>query len=70
MNVLDGLSPLEKPENKRTKLDIQELIFRTYNKFREDYSGMTYEEGIRYALDWLFGESDEDPMPYAENDND
>lgn len=26
------------------------------------FSGMTYEEGIVTAIDWLIGDSDEDPM--------
>ena len=26
------------------------------------WSGMTYEEGVRACLDWLIGDSDDNPM--------
>jgi len=30
--------------------------------FDKDFSGMTYAEGVRAALDWVTGDSDEPPM--------
>ncbi len=30
-------------------------------KGRSKYPGMTYEEGVRAALDWACGNQDEDP---------
>jgi len=38
---------------------IQEQIDASFDK---DFSGMTYAEGVRAALDWVTGESDEEPM--------
>lgn len=26
------------------------------------YPGMSYEQGVKYALDWVLGNSDEHPM--------
>ena len=30
------------------------------------YSGMTYEEGIRIALEWVLGDVDDDEFEYAD----
>jgi hypothetical protein len=38
---------------------IQEQIDLSFDK---DFGGMTYAEGVRAALDWVTGESDEPPM--------
>jgi len=30
------------------------------------YHGMTYEGGVKYALDWILGNSEDEPMPNEE----
>ena len=32
------------------------------NSGTSKYPGMTYEEGVRAALDWITGDIDDDPM--------
>ena len=27
------------------------------------YHGMSYEEGVKYALEWILGDSNDEPMP-------
>lgn len=49
----------------RTDEQIDTLITRTCDEPAQGYkstkfSGMTYEDGIRAALDWVLGNSDED----------
>ena len=43
---------------------VAEQIERCYlaEKNGSKYPGMTYEEGIRAALDWVTGFSDDEPM--------
>jgi hypothetical protein len=40
------------------------------NKGISKYPGMTYEEGIRAAIDWMSGESDEPPMDDTDDTDD
>jgi hypothetical protein len=49
----------------RSQEEVNEQIDRAsdnINKGISKYPGMTYEEGIRAAIDWMSGESDELPM--------
>jgi len=48
----------------RTEEEIDEVNNRIMEAMVEGtkFSGMTYEEGCQYMLQWLIGEIDEDPM--------
>lgn len=55
----------------RSKEQIEEMLNRTYKADETGvsiYPGMKYEDGVRAALDWLFSEDDEDPLPPEEDD--
>lgn len=28
-----------------------------------NYPGMSYEQGVKYAIDWITGQSEEEPIP-------
>jgi len=48
----------------RTRDEIDRVIDWTINEEgqgRTRYPGMSYEEGVRDAIDWLLGDSDEAP---------
>lgn len=48
----------------RTNAEINEQISRATDAAAHgsQYPGMSYEEGVRCALDWVIGESDDLPM--------
>ena len=46
-------------ETKRTQAEIDELFDRcveSENRNESAYSGMTYEQGIKAAIEWLFND--------------
>ena len=45
----------------RTKEEIEEQIDLTM-EFPNKFHGMTYADGVKYALQWVLGEMDEKPM--------
>lgn len=47
----------------RTKEEIYEQIDKASERIEngETYSGMTYEEGIKDALEWITGDVGDDP---------
>ncbi|HLO91535.1 MAG TPA: hypothetical protein VK172_10265 [Lentimicrobium sp.] len=49
---------------KRTEKEIDEQISRAMIGVNNGtkYAGMSYEDGVRYALEWVVGDSDEKPM--------
>lgn len=52
------------PEIERTQKEIDEVIDWTSESEStgsSNYPGMTYEQGVRAAIDWVTGESDERP---------
>jgi hypothetical protein len=52
-------------EVKRSDEEIDELINKCHeqaNKGRSKYPGMSFEEGVREALDWVFGDQEENPL--------
>jgi len=48
----------------RSSSEIFEQIDRTFSAIESgtSYPGMSYEEGVRAALEWVSGDSDELPM--------
>lgn len=46
----------------KTEEEIQEMCDKAADAAREPskFRGMTYEEGVREALDWVLGNSEED----------
>lgn len=42
-----------------TKSEMESEVSETFDR---DYSGQTYAEGVRAALDWVLGNTDESPM--------
>lgn len=51
--------------NKPTQDQIDEVTNDAWDSINEGtsrYRGMTYEEGVRAALDWVTGETDESPF--------
>ena len=51
-------------EIKRSDEDIAHLeawALRSFESGESHYPGMTYEDGEREALDWLFGRKDDSP---------
>ena len=46
----------------RTENEIQDQIGRAMDNPGQ-YPGMSYEEGVQAALDWVTGHTDEVPMP-------
>lgn len=45
----------------RTKEEIEEQIDLSM-EFPDKFHGMTYADGVKYALQWVLGEMDEKPM--------
>jgi hypothetical protein len=52
----------------RTEEEIHEQIDKALDRidFEGRFQGMTYEEGVAYALKWVIGEIDEAPMQEEE----
>ena len=53
-----------KHEIKRTDDDITHLELwaeKTFQTGETHYPGMTYEDGVRQSLDWLFGRTEDSP---------
>lgn len=48
-------------ESLRTQKEVSALIDKC-SKEPNKYPGQTYAEGVRDALDWITGESDDNPM--------
>ena len=49
----------------RTEKQIEEQIVKAINSIQENgtkWPGMTYEQGVRNALDWVMGDEDTPPM--------
>ena len=49
----------------RTEEEVNEVIDKTAAQDNEGGSrwpGMTYEQGVRNALDWILGNNDDNPM--------
>lgn len=49
----------------RTEEEVNEVIDKASeqeSKGRSRWPGMTYEQGVRNALDWILGNSDDNPM--------
>ena len=49
----------------RSEEEVNELVGKLIAQQEKGYSkfqGMRYEEGVRAAIDWLVGDTDEDPM--------
>lgn len=42
--------------------EVTEAASENINQGRSKFPGMTYEEGVRNALDWIVGDLDESPM--------
>ena len=52
--------------NKPTQTEIDEALNRCAEQFDEGgsaYPGMTYEQGVQYAIDWLQGDG---PAPFED----
>ncbi len=50
----------------RDQLEIDALIGKCIDQQSSGVSrfpGMTYEQGIREALEWVIGDTDDDPLP-------
>lgn len=50
--------------NERTEKEINEIIdwaARAEASGRSNFPGMSYEEGVRAALEWVTGQSDDKP---------
>jgi hypothetical protein len=43
----------------RSKQEIEDQVALSFDR---DFSGMSYSEGVRAALDWMTGDTDEEPM--------
>ena len=51
------------PEIKRTKEEIDEQVNRAHETAEDSrYFGMTFEQGVIAAIEWILGETDELPM--------
>lgn len=53
------------PDLPRTEQEIETVLdaaIAVTSTGQTRWRGMTYEEGIRNALQWVLGESDDDPM--------
>lgn len=48
----------------RTETEINEQLDKAQEGVENGskYSGMSYEEGVKYALEWVTGQSDDKPM--------
>ena len=54
-------------ELERSDKEINDLIEKCYEQSKRGttkYRGMTYEDGVRAALDWVTGQDDANPMDY------
>lgn len=49
------------PKFKRTPQEVEDLRDKIDEFSSSNYPGMTYEQGIAEALDWVLGNSDEPP---------
>jgi len=49
----------------KTKEEIYKQIDKAMEAINEGgkFNGMSYEDGVKYALEWVCGDSDEEPMP-------
>jgi hypothetical protein len=50
---------IKRSEDEITRLETWAM--KTYETGESHYPGMTYEDGVRDALDWLFGKEDNSP---------
>lgn len=50
---------------KRKAEEIDEQLNRAFEAEASgsNYPGMSYEQGVKYALDWITGQSEEEPIP-------
>jgi hypothetical protein len=53
-------------ETNKTRKEIENVIdkiknYLSDNKIKTKFSGMTYEQGIFNALEWVIGENDDNP---------
>jgi hypothetical protein len=48
----------------KTKREIEDQIAETFDQMENGtrWPGMSYEEGVRNALDWVIGNTDTKPM--------
>ena len=48
----------------RTKEEIDEVMNLSFEQIEHGtkWHGMTYEEGVRAAIEWILGETDDNPM--------
>ena len=42
--------------------DVMDAVIEQTSINKTKFSGMTYEDGVRAAIDWMTGEDDENPM--------
>jgi len=51
-------------EIKRTDDEINDVLNKTFEGIDQGtkWPGMSYEQGVQAALDWLFGSIDDNPM--------
>ncbi len=48
----------------RSKEEIDEVMNKAYEQMENGskWSGMSFEEGVRAAIDWMLGNTDDNPM--------
>jgi hypothetical protein len=48
----------------RTDEEIEDLLDKVVDSFNNgtNFPGMSYEQGIMYAIQWLTGQSDDNPL--------
>lgn len=52
-------------EIERTEEEIEEQVSRAYEQIEKGttrYRGMTYEQGVQEALDWVTGVTEDEPL--------
>jgi len=54
-------------EIEKTAEEIDQAICEVLDPDRRKYSGMTYEDGIRDALEWVLGNMSDEDFEYTTN---